>query len=98
MALNVPCVNPFDCEIGTRETNVGVKWDKLVMRFENYILAVNIESDDRKKAMLLHTVGPKTHDTFLSLPDQGTTYDEAKRALTNYFKPKVSLEYEKAVF
>ena len=59
---------------------------------------MNIESDDRKKAMLLHTVGPKTHDTFLSLLDQGTTYNEAKHALTNYFMPKVSLEYEKAVF
>ena len=59
---------------------------------------IAIQEDGRKKALLLHAVGGNTFDIFMSLADHGTTYNHAKAGLTNYFKPKVNKEYERAVF
>ena len=51
-----------------------------------------------REKQLLHAVGSNTFDIFMNLADKGTTYNQAKAALTNYFKPKVNKEYERAVF
>ena len=59
---------------------------------------IAIQDDVQRKALLLHAVGENTFDIFMSLADHGTTYNHAKAALTNYFKPKVNKEYERAVF
>ena len=97
-AVNVPCVLPFDVEIGESQAALGPKWDKWLLRFENYMTVIAIQEDGQKKALLLHAVGGNTFDIFMSLADHGTTYNHAKAALTNYFKPKVNKEYERAVF
>ena len=52
----------------------------------------------QRKALLLHVVGSNTFDIFMNFADKGTTHNQAKAALTNYFKPKVNKEYERAVF
>ena len=97
-AVNVPCVLSFDVEIGESQAALGPKWDKWLLRFENYMTVIAIQEDGQKKALLLHAVGGNTFDIFMSLAEHGTTYNHAKAALTNYFKPKVNKEYERAVF
>ena len=97
-AVNVPCVQPFDVEIGDSQAALGSKWDRWLLRFENYMTVIAIQEDGQKKALLLHAVGGNTFDIFMSLANNGTTYNHAKEALTNYFKPKVNKEYERAVF
>ena len=48
-ALNVPCVQPFDFEIGDTQAAVlvGLKWDKWLLRFENYMTVITIECAEK---------------------------------------------------
>jgi hypothetical protein len=65
---------------------------------ENYMLAVNITADCRKRALLLHQIGPRSFDEFETLPDKGQSFAQAKQRLTEYFQPKVNVEFEIAQF
>ena len=40
---------------------------KLILRFENFLIAYDINTDARKKALLLHFAGPKACMTFMTL-------------------------------
>ena len=91
-AVNVPCVQPFNVEIGDSQAALGPKWDKWLLMFENYMTVIAIQEDVQKKTLLLHAVGENTFDIFMSLADHGTSYNHAKAALTSYFKPKVNME------
>ena len=51
-ALNVPCVQPFGFKMGETQAAVGPKWDKWLLRFENYMTVIAIEEDVQKKALL----------------------------------------------
>jgi hypothetical protein len=98
-AHKIPSVETFDQILGDdRSSNAGPLWEKWVKRFENYLCAVNITADGRKRAMLLHLVGPRTFDEFDTLPETGTDYATAKAKLQNFFKPKVNVEFEKIQF
>ena len=70
----------------------------LVRAFDNYLIAVSIKEDARKRAIFLHCIGQITFDIFQTLPDQGTRYEDAKLCLSKHFKPKISLEFERAMF
>ena len=59
---------------------------------------IAIEDAVQRKALLLHAMGSNTFDIFMNVADKDTTYNQAKAALTNFFKPKVNKEYERAVF
>ncbi len=96
---NIPSVETFDSVLGDdRSTNAGPLWDKWVKRFENYVVAINITTEARKRALLLHLVGPRTYEEFETLSDTGADYETAKNKLTDFFKPKVNVEYEKIQF
>jgi len=52
-------------------TSLGQRWTKYLARFNNYLMALNIDDPNRKKALLLHFAGPEVydiHDT-LTIPD-----------------------------
>ena len=51
---------PFDIN----GANVGPRWGKWLKRFENYLIAMNVEDETRKRAMLLHYAGPRVYDIF----------------------------------
>ena len=93
-ALNVPCVQPFDFEIGDTQAAAGPKWDKCLLHFENYMTVIAIEDDVQRKVLLLHAVWSNTFEIFMNLADNGITYNQANAA----FKLKVNKEYERAVF
>lgn len=97
-SLNVPCIQPFESELSDSDASLGPKWDKWLLRFENYLSAIAVNDEGQKRALLLHAVGSTIFDIFVNLPNRGTTYEQAKTALTAYFKPKVNREYERAVF
>ena len=63
-----------------------------------YVLALNVTSDSQQRAILLHSLGSDTFDKLQSMSQTGTTYNEAKTKLSTFFKPKVNVEYERAVF
>ena len=87
MASNIPTITTFDENVGDLDPgSVGDKW---LCRFENYLAALNITNDSRKRSMLLHFVGENSFDTFQTLPDTGDTYDTAVESLTAHYKPKL---------
>lgn len=80
--------------------NVGIRWQKWIKRFDNFLIASGITDNERKQAMLLHCVGDEVFDIFNSLPDPTnsavnmTCYEKAKLKLNNYFTPKINTEFE----
>ncbi|KAK3726804.1 hypothetical protein QZH41_007214 [Actinostola sp. cb2023] len=81
----------------------GPRWRKYVARFRNLLVALNIESKPRQRALLLHYVGEQVNDIFETLPNTDAGEDEnpldkAIDALTAYFEPKKNLAYEEYQF
>ena len=75
--------------------SAGQRWESWVRRFENYIVAKNIQNDKRMKAMLLHYAG----EAVFELSDvvgviENDNFAETKRKLTEYFRPQCNEEYE----
>ncbi|KAI8514170.1 hypothetical protein Bbelb_084940 [Branchiostoma belcheri] len=46
---------------------VGKRWKKWLSRLENYLVAIDIQDEARKKAMLLHFMGEETHTIYENL-------------------------------
>ena len=74
-------------------------WEKM---FRNYLLVVAATGDkwpeERKKALLLHSLGTEGQRLFYTLPDQGTTMDDALKALKTHFNPKRNAVAEQHAF
>ena len=77
------------------------RWNRWIDRFDNYILATAIDEPTRQRALLLHLIWEEMYSIFKTLkedkPDttkQETVYNTAKQALSEYFSPKLNLEYE----
>ena len=78
----------------TDMNSVGIRWSKYVSRFDNFLVAMNITTDPRKRALLLHYGGFELQDVYESLLNTGTTYAELKTAFAAYFDPKTNDCYE----
>ncbi|XP_072142717.1 uncharacterized protein [Dermacentor andersoni] len=96
MEAMLPAFPPFD--LYTDPTSLAQRWTKWQARFENFLLAANIQNAARKRAMLLHYAGDAVHDIFLTLPDRGTDYETAVAKLNAHFAPRKNAVYERHVF
>jgi transposase InsO family protein len=97
MATSLPQFPAF----GVHESgNTGLKWAKWVLKFENLMVALDIESAKRKRALLLYYAGDEVYEVFATLPETGgeKDYDVARDKLTQYFDPKKNIEYEVYIF
>ena len=56
-------------------TTTGQRWTKWRKRFENFLLAMNVDEPTRKRALLLHYIGPSAFDVFETLSDTGDEKD-----------------------
>ncbi|XP_033097313.1 uncharacterized protein K02A2.6-like [Anneissia japonica] len=78
-----------------------LQWRRL---FENYLLASNTvkESPERRRAILLHSLGPEGQRIFYTLPELGEAGDDiftkAMTTLQSHFAPKVSVVAERYRF
>jgi hypothetical protein len=63
----LPVYATFD--VHGEPTSAGQRWKKYVQRLENLFIALNIHTDSRKRALLLHYAGPEVYDIFDALPD-----------------------------
>ncbi|XP_062610190.1 uncharacterized protein K02A2.6-like [Saccostrea cucullata] len=93
MATGFPPFPKFDV---SDQSSIGQRWKKWIQRFENFVLAMGITRNDRKRAMLLHYGGDEVYNIFDTLADTGgpNDYDAAKTKLTEHFNPKKNLEFE----
>ncbi|XP_049267207.1 uncharacterized protein LOC125756447 [Rhipicephalus sanguineus] len=93
MANALPPFPSFDLRV-TDTNNIGLEWTKWVERFQNFLVACNITSDTRKKALLLHYVGEEVYDLFQSLPastlESTSEYEAAKAKLDAHFAPRIN--------
>ena len=56
---------------------------------------MNLKDDTRKRALLLHYVGETVHDIYeAGKANSPATYDETKKVLSTYFKPKRNTQME----
>ena len=107
MATSLPQFERFS--VYSDEQNVGTRWRKWISKFENLLCALDIKSDPRKKAMLLHYGGDDLYTITESFSDEklgiGHTtvvngirvpdeYTKLKQSLTEHFTPKTNTAYE----
>jgi hypothetical protein len=65
MAKSLPSFPTFD--LSEDQTSIGQRWNKWVRKFENFLSAMNIADDARKKSMLLHYSGDDVYDVYETL-------------------------------
>ena len=90
---SIPPFDPFE-----QAGSVGPRWTRWKTRLQYYIDARGITVDNRKRALLLHLVGPAVQDIFATLSDTGTSYTEALNSLETYFSPQKNLQFERHSF
>lgn len=91
------------------DDSAGIRWKKWIAKFENLLGALDITSDARKKALLLHYCGEDVYDIYDAFSDAqkgvGATttvgendvpneYPTLKQSLENYFNPKQNPAFE----
>ena len=98
MAHALPAFPAFDVE--GDQHGLNLRWQEYIERLQNFLLALNIKDDTRKRAMLLHLAGEGVYRTFKTLPDTGEPKDFEKSVekLTGYFAPKQNKECERYMF
>ena len=94
--LNIPAIPPFD-PLGNQNT-VASRWDKWKKSLNFFVAAAGINSDLRKRSLLLHLMGPTSQEIFETLPNQGESFNEAVAALDAHFSVKKNVPYERSVF
>ena len=88
MAHALPAFPAFGVE--GDQHGLNLRWQEYIERFQNFLLALNIKDDTRKRAMLLHFAGEGVYRIFKTLPDTGEPkdFEKAVKKLTGYFAPK----------
>ncbi len=74
-------------------SSVGTRWSKWIQRFEKILVAMNITSYARQKALLLHLAGERVHDIYDTFAADEDGYAETKTKLNGYFSPKKNTQY-----
>ena len=98
MAAKLDITSPGRFKVSGEHTNLNKSWEQYLKRFEYYIKAANVTRDEQKRALLLHISGYEVQDIFQTFEDQGTTYEHNVDKLSEYFKPKKNISYERYVF
>lgn len=93
----------FDCEGDA--TSVGLRWEKWKRGLEIYLLALNIDEPQKKRATLLHVGGLALQEIFHNIPgafvehsDSVDVYQISIQKLDEYFAPKQCSIYERHRF
>ena len=89
---------------------ISIRWKKWMNKLENLFVALDIDSDKKWKAILLHYAGDKVFDIYHSFTDQqkrsgatttaedGSTipnlYERTKKSLTDHFTHQNHTSYE----
>ena len=92
-AGNLQPMPPFDPK--TDVSAVAQRWEQWLKRFQRYLLAMDIKSKARQRAMLLYAADPEVEAIFDTLPDNGDDNDfkMACEKLTEYFSPSKNVPF-----
>ena len=79
--------------------SASTRWERWLRRFGNFVVARDIVTDARQKAMLLHYAGEAVFDLSEAVGVIPTdNFDATKLKLTAYFTPRRNEEYEVFTF
>jgi hypothetical protein len=85
MASSLPPFPPFN--VGDDPTATGQRWTKWKKRFENFLLAMDIDDKARKRTLPLHYIGSSAFDIFETLTDTSDEKDY-KKAMDRITQPR----------
>ena len=89
-------LQPFSLE---PTDSASSRWERWVRRFDNFLVAKNIDDMDRAKALLLHYAGEDVFDLSEALGVVAAdSFTATKKKLTDYFAPKRNTEFEVFTF
>ena len=95
--VQIPGVEPFNPH--GEPTQVAQRWEKWKKSFEYLVKSSGIRDDDRKKALLLHIVGPQTQDVYETLGvEEDKTFEETLQELDEHFRVQKNVPFERSVF
>ena len=91
MATNLPILQfePFVME-GSEKLNLGIRCKKYLTNFENFLVAMNVNEDRRKVAMLLHFGGDYVRDIIDNAVPKVEGYDATIEYLNKHLDPKTN--------
>ena len=78
--------------------SASTAWSTCKKSFDYYVQASQITDGGVKRALLLHSAGLEVQQLFDTLPDTGTTYEQAVSALTTHFEPQTNVAYQRHKF
>ena len=86
---------PFTSFDITDQVSLGPNWEKWLNRFENFLTALNVSNDVRKKALalLLHYAGEGVCAIYDTLKVDEDDYAAVKYKLSAHFKPVKLTQY-----
>ncbi|CAB4029330.1 Hypothetical predicted protein [Paramuricea clavata] len=98
MASSLAPFSPFNVEDDSTAT--VQRWTKWKKRFENFLLAMDIDDETRKRALLSHYIGSSAFDIFETIKDTGAEkdYKKAMDRLTKHFTPQRNVDYQIYLF
>ena len=79
-------------------TSVSQRFSKWKKNFEYFLGASAITSDARKKATLLHLIGPEAQEICETLSPVNESYKSALNALDQHFSVQKNVPFERSVF
>ena len=94
--LQIPAVPSFK-PTGEPST-VSQRWTKWRKSFEYFVIASGVRNQERKRALLLHLVGPATQDIYETLTDDDQSYDSTIEALEQHFSITKNVPFERSKF
>ena len=83
----------FIMEAGEK-LNLGIRWKKYLTKFENFLVAMNINEDKRKVAMLLHFGRNYIRNIIDNVVPTVEGYDAAVEYLNKHLNPKIDHTFE----
>ena len=89
---SLPMIEKFN--VGNA-TSAGPRWIQYVERFQMMLEAFEIESDKRRKALLLHSAGEEIFQIYSSFTNKDALkYNEVTQQISEYFTPRKCVEFE----
>ena len=94
--IQLPAIAPFKPH--GDPTSVSQRFAKWKKSFEYFLGASAITSDARKKATLLHLIGPEVQEIFDTLTPASESYESTLNALDQHFSVQKNIPFERSVF
>ena len=93
--LTLPAFPPFSLD---EYITISTRWKKHKKRFENLVLALNVQDGAQKKALLLNYLGDESYDVYKNLSTGRPNETYVVAILEGHLSPQNNITYERYAF